>query len=178
MSDNFILMKNGARLRFDGVYECDTVEQVIDCMLDGVTPSNIFSTCDDVKKFNNKVDTASEFAKQTLREMSHEWTIPECYLTLDVYGYVLHKLSEYMPSNDPRFQNYMDRLCFEMDYFENSNSLEFIKTIIYLLDTMDRENIFWGVGRGSSCASLVLFLINLHKIDPVKYKIPEKDFFK
>lgn len=178
MSDNFSLMKTGAKLRFDGVYECGDLDQVVSCMLDGVRPPNIYSNIPEVKNFNNRVDTASEFAPSTMRELSHSWKIPEYYLSLDVYSYVLHKLDEYDRIHKINYQEYMDRLCFEMDYFENANSMEFLKTIIFLLQEMTDRNLFWGVGRGSSCASLVLFLIDLHKIDPIKFKIPEKDFFK
>jgi DNA polymerase III alpha subunit len=34
------------------------------------------------------------------------------------------------------------------------------------------------VGRGSSVASYVLFLIGVHKIDPIKYELPIEEFFK
>ena len=40
------------------------------------------------------------------------------------------------------------------------------------------NNVVWGVGRGSSVASYVLFIIGVHKIDSVKYKLPINEFFK
>jgi DNA polymerase III alpha subunit len=48
----------------------------------------------------------------------------------------------------------------------------------YLVDTMRENNIVWGVGRGSSVASYVLYLIGVHKIDSIKYKLDINEFLK
>jgi DNA polymerase III alpha subunit len=36
----------------------------------------------------------------------------------------------------------------------------------------------WGVGRGSSVASYVLFLIGVHRIDSMKYNLDYKEFLR
>jgi DNA polymerase III alpha subunit len=43
---------------------------------------------------------------------------------------------------------------------------------------MKERNIVWGVGRGSSVASYVLFLIGTHKVDSVKYELDFNEFLK
>ena len=48
----------------------------------------------------------------------------------------------------------------------------------YLVDTMRENNIVWGVGRGSSVASYVLYLIGIHKIDSIKYNLDIHEFLK
>ena len=48
----------------------------------------------------------------------------------------------------------------------------------YIIDTLRENNVVWGVGRGSSVASYVLFLLGVHKIDSVKYNLPLEEFFK
>jgi len=48
----------------------------------------------------------------------------------------------------------------------------------YVVDTLRENQIVWGVGRGSSVASYVLYLIGVHKIDSIKYKLPIEEFFK
>ena len=53
-----------------------------------------------------------------------------------------------------------------------------LKTMKYVVDTLRANNVVWGVGRGSSVASYVLFIIGVHKIDSVKYKLPINEFFK
>ncbi len=56
--------------------------------------------------------------------------------------------------------------------------LVLLKTMKYIVDTLRENNIVWGVGRGSSVASYVLFLLGVHKIDSVKYDLPIEEFFK
>ena len=56
--------------------------------------------------------------------------------------------------------------------------LDVLKSMKYIVDTLRENGIIWGVGRGSSVASYVLFLIGVHKIDSVKYNIPIEEFFK
>lgn len=178
MYDNFLLMKNDTKLRFDGVYICNTLQQVVDCLLDGIPTSAITANIHEVKSFNDKVDTSSEFASSESSALDHSWKIPPFYQNLDVFGFVLHKFDTVVKQSNPLYHEYMDRLSFEMEYFENTNSLQFIQCIVFLLDELRSKDIFWGVGRGSSCASLVLYLIGLHKIDPVRFEIPISDFFK
>ena len=48
----------------------------------------------------------------------------------------------------------------------------------YLVDTMRKNNIVWGVGRGSSVASYVLYLIGIHRIDSIKYNLDINEFLK
>jgi DNA polymerase III alpha subunit len=43
---------------------------------------------------------------------------------------------------------------------------------------MRDNNIVWGVGRGSSVASYVLYLLGIHKIDSIKYNLSPDEFFK
>jgi len=51
------------------------------------------------------------------------------------------------------------------------------KTLIFIIDVLCAKKQLWGVGRGSSCASLVLHLINVHEVDPVRFNIPKEEFF-
>jgi DNA polymerase III alpha subunit len=48
----------------------------------------------------------------------------------------------------------------------------------YIVDTLRENKVLWGVGRGSSVSSYVLFLLGIHKIDSIKYNLPIEEFFK
>jgi DNA polymerase III alpha subunit len=48
----------------------------------------------------------------------------------------------------------------------------------YVVDTLRANNVVWGVGRGSSVASYVLFIIGVHKIDSVKYDLDWREFLR
>jgi DNA polymerase III alpha subunit len=43
---------------------------------------------------------------------------------------------------------------------------------------MRNNNIVWGVGRGSCVSSFVLFLIGIHKINPIYYDLDVSEFLK
>jgi DNA polymerase III alpha subunit len=53
--------------------------------------------------------------------------------------------------------------------------LQYLK---YLVDTMRSNNILWGVGRGSSVASFVLFLIGIHRINSLYWDLSIDEFLK
>lgn len=103
------------------------------------------------------------------QERVETWTIPEEYQVFDIVTYV-QSLS----------RNSVDaaRIEWELSEFESRKLLPVLRTIKYLIDTMRANNILWGVGRGSSVSSLVLFLLGIHRIDPVKWNLDASEFFK
>jgi DNA polymerase III alpha subunit len=74
-------------------------------------------------------------------------------------------------------QNY-NRLVHELDLYHKNNMIPVLKAMKYIVDTLKENNVVWGVGRGSSVASYALYLIGVHRIDSVKYKLPIEEFFK
>ena len=48
----------------------------------------------------------------------------------------------------------------------------------YMIDTFRKNDIVWGVGRGSSVASYVLFLIGVHKTDSMLYELDVTEFLR
>ena len=43
---------------------------------------------------------------------------------------------------------------------------------------MRLNNVVWGLGRGSSTASYILYLLGVHKIDSLYYDLPIEEFLK
>lgn len=98
-----------------------------------------------------------------------EWNMPIGYLELDIYQYFADKdLSE----------EEMTRVAEELILFEKYDCMNVLRFLIYLVDTMREHKIVWGVGRGSSVASFCLYLIGIHRINPIKYGLDLKEFFK
>lgn len=96
------------------------------------------------------------------------WFIPREYQEMDI--------EEFLVDRCPK-ENY-DRLIQELELYRKNDMIPVLKTIKYIVDTLRSNSVVWGVGRGSSVASYVLFLIGIHKIDSVKYKLPIEEFFK
>ena len=46
------------------------------------------------------------------------------------------------------------------------------------MDTVNKNNLMIGVGRGSSCSCYILFLLDVHQVDSIKYNLDIKEFFK
>ena len=66
----------------------------------------------------------------------------------------------------------------ELELFIQHGMFDLLFYLKYLVDTMRENNIVWGVGRGSSVASYVLYLIGVHKIDSIKYELDIHEFLK
>jgi DNA polymerase III alpha subunit len=71
-----------------------------------------------------------------------------------------------------------DRVSQELELYIKHGMYDVLHVIKYIVDTLRANNIVWGVGRGSSVASYVLYLIGVHKIDSIKYNLPIEEFFK
>ena len=95
--------------------------------------------------------------------------MPQEYKELDIAEYLLS-----LCQTDAELQRVGHELLEyqKLDFFD---ALRFLK---YFVDIMRNNNIVWGVGRGSSVASYVLFLLGIHKIDSIKYNLSSDEFFK
>jgi DNA polymerase III alpha subunit len=71
-----------------------------------------------------------------------------------------------------------ERVDAELLLFIQHGMFDMLFYLKYLVDIMRENNIVWGVGRGSSVASYVLFLIGVHKIDSIKYKLDINEFLR
>jgi len=97
-----------------------------------------------------------------------EWFIPNEYKTMDIEGFLVDRCPK---------QNYQ-RLIEELQEYKSRNMLDLLKWLKYIVDTCKANNIIWGVGRGSSVASYVLYLIGVHKIDSLKYNLDWHEFLR
>ena len=166
-------------LWFDGTSEVDS-SAVKPLLLMGVCPSKIIVKNHDQETiaFNRLSDIEIKDSKNEHMVFDLNWEIPEYYLNLDIDQYINQKLSSFL-SSKPQLDRsaYENRLRKEMLEIKKAGMSNLIKTLIYVVDTFRSTNTIWGVGRGSSCASLALFLIDVHRVDPVKYGISMEEFF-
>lgn len=102
-------------------------------------------------------------------ECLNNWTIPEEYKTLDVDAFVIDKCTT---------KEETERVVNELAEFKNRKMINLLRFLIYFVDTMKSNNQIWGVGRGSSVASYVLYLIGVHKVDSLKYDLDITEFLK
>jgi DNA polymerase III alpha subunit len=102
-------------------------------------------------------------------DLAEFWFIPEKYQSMDIEVYLFDKCS----SDDER-----SRVEYELKLFKEKNLYMILKLMVYIVDTMREHNVLWGVGRGSSVASYVLYLIGVHRINSIKYDLDIHEFLK
>jgi len=97
------------------------------------------------------------------------WSMPTEYKNLDIAEYVLG-----LCSTDAELQ----RVGQELILYQERELFDLLKFLKYLVDTLRKNNIVWGVGRGSSVASYILYLLGVHKIDSLYYDLDIQEFLK
>jgi len=97
------------------------------------------------------------------------WYMPKEYKEIDIAKFVLDQCA-----NEAELQ----RAGEELILFQERNMFVLIQYLKYLVDTMRKHNIVWGVGRGSSVASFVLFLLGVHRINSLYYDLSIDEFIK
>ena len=70
------------------------------------------------------------------------------------------------------------RVCEEYQLFDARRMIPVLRHLIWMVDDMRQRGIVWGVGRGSSVSSYVLFLIGINRIDPMKFNLDVSEFLK
>ena len=114
----------------------------------------------------NKLDMTLE---QFDNQMQSNWLMPEQYKTMDIAQYVL---------NQCQGEAELQRAGKELLLFQERDMFVLLRYLKYLVDTMRENNIVWGVGRGSSVASFVLFLLGIHRINSLYYDLSIDEFLK
>jgi DNA polymerase III alpha subunit len=96
------------------------------------------------------------------------WFIPE-----DYYPNLVEMLYSMCTTKEQT-----ERVSEELEAFIKHGMLDLLFCLKYIVDTLRANNVVWGVGRGSSVASYVLYLLGVHKIDSIKYNLDWQEFLR
>jgi DNA polymerase III alpha subunit len=97
------------------------------------------------------------------------WHMPQEYKNLDIAEHILS-----LCDSDAKLQ----RCGQELLLFQERNLFDLLRYLKYLVDTLRANNMIWGVGRGSSVASYVLYLLGVHRIDSMFYDLEPTEFLR
>ena len=103
--------------------------------------------------------------------LQSEWFMPDEYKNKDIVWHV-HNVKETYTQEE------RDRIEEELDAFRERGMFPLLRYMVYLVDFMRENNIVWGVGRGSSVASYVLYLIGVHKINSIQFDLDWREFLR
>lgn len=132
----------------------------------------------EITKYNKFSSAADKITiKDSCDPISTEWNIPEEYKTLDVAVYVFDKLYDQKHLwSDEELLGRERRLAHELLHFEQRNMIDVLRAIIYIINSLTLHNVVWGIGRGSSVSSYVLYLIGVHDVDSYAFDLDITDF--
>jgi len=102
-------------------------------------------------------------------QWNQHWFTPIEYAEIDVRNWC-HNLCK----TDEEHQ----RVDLEINELEKRDMLPVLRHLIYCVDIWRKNNIFWGVGRGSSVCSFVLHLIGINRVNPLKYNLEIDEWLK
>ena len=143
---------------------------------------NISNLClQDVTKFNNasnklyynnmlkQLGELDIDIQQFHKQNQDDWNMPDKYKNLDIAKYLID-----LCKTDVELQ----RVGKELLLYQERGMFKLLCFLVYLVDTMRNNDVVWGVGRGSSVASYVLYLIGVHKIDSIYYDLDVDEFLR
>jgi DNA polymerase III alpha subunit len=110
---------------------------------------------------------------QTIQQFHHncqqQWHMPSKYQQMDIAKHVLD-----LCDNESELQ----RCGHELMLYQERDLFDLLRYLKYLVDTMTENCVIWGVGRGSSVASYVLYKLKIHRIDSLYYNLSPEEFLR
>lgn len=149
-----------------GLYLTDPTRTIVNGLVDKpIVFPDFIENPPELKTYVPPTCSVKEFDEQN----QNNWYMPEEYKTFDVAQYVLD-----LCNGDSELQ----RAGQELLMYQERGLFPLLQYLKYLVDTMRQHNIVWGVGRGSSVASFVLFLLGVHRINSLHYDLSIDEFLK
>jgi DNA polymerase III alpha subunit len=97
------------------------------------------------------------------------WHMPESYKHMDIAAHVLGLCDS---------QDELQRCGQELLLYQERGLFDLLRYLKYLVDVMKQHAIIWGVGRGSSVASHVLYKLGVHRINSMYYNLHISEFLR
>jgi DNA polymerase III alpha subunit len=154
---------------------CDLLYQVPDLDLSRVSVSDPIKYNDAVKDFYADLPTLEQYVDQdiTIEQFDStnqsQWLMPEEYQNMDIAQWLLDQCQT---------QEELQRVGKELLLYQERELFSLLKQLKYIVDTWRENNIVWGVGRGSSVASYILYLLGVHKINSIYYDLDIEEFLR
>jgi DNA polymerase III alpha subunit len=139
--------------------------RVVDSLEYNASVAALHAELDLLTKHVNIQQTVEEFDSA----LQSRWHMPQEYRDIDIAKWLLDQCQ-----TDYELQ----RVGQELLLYQERNLFDLLRYLKYLVDTLRKNNVVWGVGRGSSVASYILFLIGVHKIDSIYYDLSIDEFLR
>lgn len=138
-------------------------------IVDGVLLENAATILENVPTFIQYNNLANISVEQFDHHCQETWLMPAKYKNLDIAEYVLA-----LCNSDAELQ----RCGQELMMFQERNLFNLLRYLVFLVDLLKENRVIWGVGRGSSVASYVLYKLGVHRIDSMFYELNVEEFLR
>ena len=154
---------------------CDLIMQGRDPMTlsDMIVDSTV-----DLNRWPDIIDPVPNFLQQRFHACSvpefhatqqKNWYMPDKYKQLDIAAHVLALCES---------EAELQRCGAELMMYQERDLFDLLRYLAYLVDAMRENRIIWGVGRGSSVSSYVLYKLGVHRIDSLYYNLDIGEFLR
>jgi DNA polymerase III alpha subunit len=154
------LLMRGHNMQVDGM--------LVDASVDLETAAAILEAVPMFMKYNELTLQAV-----TVEEFDHmnqgNWLMPDVYKNLDIAEHVLGLCES---------EAALQRVGEELLLYQARDLFNLLRYLKFLVDIMKQNNLIWGVGRGSSVSSYVLYLLKVHRIDSLHYNLDIAEFLR
>ena len=97
------------------------------------------------------------------------WFMPDVYKNMDIAEHVIGLC---------KTEAELQRVGQELLMYQERGLFDLLRYLKYLVDLMTENRLIWGVGRGSSVASYVLYLLKVHRINSMYYDLDPAEFLR
>lgn len=154
---------------------CDLLYQNSDIDISKILVQDPDKYNDAVKSFYSELPMLKLYnlKEQDLEKFDAEnqcrWNMPDEYSNMDIAKWLLDQCQT---------QDELQRVGQELLLYQERDLFPLLKQLKYIVDTWRKNNIVWGVGRGSSVASYILYLIGVHRINSMYYDLDIAEFLR
>jgi DNA polymerase III alpha subunit len=141
---------------------------LVDATVDLETAAEILESVPTFVKYNELFMQAMTVEDFDYRNQGR-WLMPDEYKNLDIAEYVLSLCES---------EAALQRVGEELLLYQARDLFDLLRYLKFLIDVMTKHNLIWGVGRGSSVASYVLYLLKVHRIDSLHYNLDIAEFLR
>lgn len=127
------------------------------------------------KELDHPEDQVSIYEKPTVSveewDSIHQdqWFTPEPYASMDVLQWLVERCET---------EQQIQRIAEEWVLFEERDMIPVLRFLVFMVDNFRERGIVWGVGRGSSVASYILYKIGVHRVDSLFFELDVHEFLK
>ena len=157
-------------------------DDIIDFIMKGGDVSGlrqvIVDTTVDLSRFPDTLDPVPDLQTQRFHTCSvpefhrlrqQRWFMPPQYQDIDIAEHVMSLCQS---------PEQLQRAGQELLLFQEHDLFDLLRYLRYLVTVMRDNNIIWGVGRGSSVSSYVLYLLGVHRVDSLYYDLDPREFLR